>query len=119
MRPDHLPDDALTAADVPAADAPWQDVVEFGHRYHAYRVAGSLQRVAAVTVEAHDRWEQDGSLPDGLPTLRLALFHTVRATHGGPPGAATEDWARALVAAIGSHVGGVDHVDHVRDADDR
>ena len=106
MRPAHLPDGALTADDVPATDAPWAEVVEFGHRYHAYRVAGSLQRVSALTLEAHERWEQDGTLPDGLSHLRLALFHTVRATQGQTPDPATEGWARALVSAIDAHVRG-------------
>lgn len=107
MRP-HVPDEALRPDDVPATDAPWSHVTEFGHRYHAYRVAGSLQRVAALTLEAHDAWEADGSLPDGLPRLRLALFHTVRATHGRDPEPGTERWARALVGAIADRVASAD-----------
>lgn len=103
MRP-HLPDDALRPDDVPAVDAPWAVIADFGHRYHAYRVAGSLQRVADLTLEAHDRWEADGTLPTTLPRLRLALFHTVRATHGTSPDPATSAWARALVAAIATSV---------------
>lgn len=103
--PAHLPDDALTAADVPAPDSPWDEIATFGHRYHAYRVAGSLQRVVALTLEAHDRWEATGALPDALPRLRLALFHTVRATHGSAPDPATAAWARALVGAVADRVG--------------
>ena len=103
MRP-HLPDDAVTPRDVPPPDAPWAEVVSFGHRYHAYRIAGSLQRVAALTLEAHDQWERDGTLPASLPRLRLALFHTVRAVHGNEPDEATVRWARALVAAIAARV---------------
>lgn len=100
MRP-HVPDTALTAAMIPASDAPWPEVAEFGHRFHAYKVAGSLDRVARLTVETHDRWQRDGSLPDDLPRLRLSLFHTVRAVGlDGEPDPATERWARALVAAI-------------------
>lgn len=105
MRP-HLPDDELTPDAVPAADAPWAAISDFGHRYHAYRVAGSLQRVADLTLEAHDRWSEDGTLPEALPRLRLALFHTVRASHGDVPTSGTEDWARALVGAIGHAVRG-------------
>lgn len=104
MRP-HVPDERLEPGDVPAADAPWEQISEFGHGYHAYRVAGSLQRVAELTLAAHDRWEQDGELPEALPRLRLALFHTVRATHGDTPTPETERWARALVGAIGQRVG--------------
>lgn len=104
MRPDHLPDDALQPDDVPGPDADWDAVVEFGHRYHAYRIAGSLQRVASLTLEAHDRWEREGSLPEDLTRLRLALFHTVRATHGSQPDEDTADWARALVAGVRDHV---------------
>jgi hypothetical protein len=101
----HLPDDALTAADVPTADAPWAEITAFGHRYHAYKVAGSLQRVADLTLESHDAWATDGTLPDGLPRLRLALFHTVRAVGlDGDPDADTAAWARALVGAIGARV---------------
>lgn len=99
MRP-HVPDDQLRPSDVPGPDATWDEISVFGHGYHAYKVAGSLQRVAALTVEAHDAWIADGTLPDSLPRLRLALFHTVRATHGGVPSADTEAWARALVAGI-------------------
>ncbi len=106
--PAHVPDAALSPDDVPAADAPWAEVDAFGHGYHAYRVAGSLQRVAALTLEAHDEWQRDGTLPTALPRLRLALFHTVRATHGTDPDPATERWARALVAAIGTTVTGPD-----------
>lgn len=105
MRP-HVPDDALTAGDVPAPGAAWDEVDAFGHGYHAYRVAGSLQRVATLTLEAHDVWRADGTLPDGLPRLRLALFHTVRATHGQQPDPDTERWARALVDAIRARVVG-------------
>ena len=100
----HVPDAALTPDDVPEATAPWAEVSAFGHGYHAYKVAGSLQRVAALTLETHEAWEQDGTLPAALPRLRLALFHTVRATHGAAPDAATETWARALVGAIGDLV---------------
>lgn len=102
--PAHLPDDALTPRDVPGPDAPWSEVAAFGHRYHAYKLAGSLQRVATLTLEAHDDWERDGTLPGALPRLRLALFHTVRATHGDTPDPATEAWARALVTAIAEQV---------------
>lgn len=105
MRP-HVPDAQLQADDVPAPDAPWDEVVAFGHGYHAYRVAGSLQRVADMTLEAHERWDRDGTLPDALPRLRLALFHTVRATHGSAPSTETEEWARALVGAIADRIGG-------------
>ena len=103
MRP-HLPDDDLRPQDVPAADAPWEDIAAFGHRYHAYKVAGSLPRVAALTLQAHDQWVADGTLPTELARLRLVLFHTVRATHGQPPAPETQDWGRALVAAVGSAV---------------
>ena len=103
MRP-HLPDADLTPHDVPPVDAPWAAISDFGHRYHAYRVAGSLQRVADLTLQAHDRWSEDGTLPETLPRLRLALFHTVRATHGAAPTGGTEEWARALVGAIGRAV---------------
>jgi len=103
--PAHVPDDLLRATDVPGPDAPWDAISTFGHGYHAYKVAGSLQRVATLTVEAHDAWARDGSLPSALARLRLALFHTVRASHGGAPTADTEAWARALVGAIREHVG--------------
>lgn len=103
MRP-HVPDAALTTGDVPGPDAPWAEVDAFGHGYHAYKIAGSLQRVASLTLEAHDDWQADGVLPEALPRLRLALFHTVRATHGREPDGDTERWARALVAAIRDRV---------------
>lgn len=105
MRP-HVPSAALDPDDVPAADAPWADVSAFGHTFHAYKVAGSLQRVADLTLATHDAWTTDGSLPDDLDRLRLALFHTVRATGEGEPDADTARWARALVTAIRTSLAG-------------
>ncbi len=100
MRP-HVPDDQLTIALVPDDDAPWAEVVRFGHGYHAYKIAGSVQRVSQQALAVHDRWAEDGSLHDGLPLLRLSLFHTVRAiAHGDEPDEGTQRWARALVSAI-------------------
>lgn len=104
MRPPHLPDHRLAPDDVPAPDAPWEDVADFGHRYHAYKVAGSLQRVAQLTLEAHDHFTRTREVPDGLARVRLALFHTVRATHGDAPSEETERWARALLDAVRDHV---------------
>lgn len=98
--PRHVPDQELSPDDVPAPDAPWSEVSTFGHTFHAYKVAGSLQRVSDLTVATHDAWVADGSLPSDLGRLRLALFHTVRATGDGDPDPDTERWARALVAAI-------------------
>ncbi len=104
MRP-HLPDDLLTLAAVPDPDGDWDAIVAFGHGYHAYKLAGSVQRVATQALEVHDAWETDGTLPGALPKLRLALFHTVRALHGGtPPDPDTEAWTRALVRAVHEQV---------------
>lgn len=100
MRP-HVPDTELTAGMIPDPDAPWRELAEFGHRFHAYRVAGSLQRVTRLTVETHDRWVDEGELPEDLSRLRLCLFHTVRAVGlDGDPDPDTDRWARALVGAI-------------------
>lgn len=105
MRFTHLPDEQLSAELVPGPDAPWEQVSAFGHRYHAYKVAGSLQRVADLTLEAHDAWADDGTLPGTLPRLRLALFHTVRAVGvGATPDPDTEAWARALLAGVHAHL---------------
>lgn len=98
--PAHVPTPRLRAPDVPPADAPWPAVSAFGHTFHAYKVAGSLQRVADLTLATHDAWADTGTLPDDVDRLRLALFHTVRATGEDPPDADTERWARALVVAI-------------------
>ncbi len=104
MRP-HLPDEDLTPADVPEPDAPWNDIAAFGHRFHAYRVAGSLDRVAKLTLETHDAWSASGTLPQDLTRLRVALFHTVRAIGSdAPPDPDTERWSRALTGAIRRHV---------------
>lgn len=100
----HVPDAELTPARVPAPDAGWTEVRRFGHAFHAYKVTGSLQRVAELTLATHDAWAEDGRLPDDLTRLRIALFHTVRATSDDPPDADTEAWARALVAAIRARV---------------
>ncbi|MBW3619978.1 MAG: hypothetical protein KY461_07020 [Actinobacteria bacterium] len=102
--PRHVPDEELTPGHVPAPDAAWAEVSAFGHTFHAYKVAGSLQRVSDLTLATHDRWLADGDLPDDLTRLRLALFHTVRATGDVAPDEDTEHWARALVTAIGREV---------------
>lgn len=100
MRP-HVPDAVLTAEQIPPPDAPWSEIAEFGHRFHAYKVVGSLQRVAAVTLETLQRWEETGELPQDLTRLRVCLFHTVRAVGlEGSPDPETERWARALVGAV-------------------
>lgn len=97
----HVPDTELTPEMIPAPGAPWQEIAEFGHRFHAYKVAGSLDRVARLTVESHDEWERTGVLPGDLSRLRLCLFHTVRAVGlGSAPDPETEAWSRALVSAI-------------------
>jgi hypothetical protein len=100
MRP-HVPDNQLTLGHVPANDAPWTEVVRFGHGYHAYKIAGSVQRVAQQAMALHDSWTDGGSLDAGLAPLRLSLFHAVRALeHGSEPDAGAQAWARALVSAI-------------------
>lgn len=110
----HVPDTELTAELIPASDAPWREIAEFGHRFHAYKVAGSLDRVARITVESHGEWERTGTLPDDLTRLRLCLFHTVRAVGlGSEPDPDTEAWARALVAAV-ARVHGDGSEDHRR-----
>lgn len=109
MRADHLPDDRLTVADVPAPDDPLPALLRFGHGYHAYKVAGSLPRVGAIAVELHDQWRERGGEADDhldapLPRLRIALFHTVRALdHGADRDTAEDDatrWVRVLVRSI-------------------
>ena len=103
----HVPDSQLTADLIPAAGAPWREIAEFGHRFHAYKVAGSLDRVARLTVESHEEWERTGALPDDLTRLRLCLFHTVRAVGlDAEPDPDTEAWARALVGAVAQAHGG-------------
>lgn len=98
---EHVPDEELGPGDVPVPDAAWSRIAEFGHRFHAYKVAGSVGRVSTLASEDADRWEADGSLPDDLTRLRLDLFATVRAVGlDGAPDADTEAWARALVGAI-------------------
>jgi hypothetical protein len=91
---------------VPPPDAPWAELHAFGHTFHAYKVAGSLQRVADLTLATHDAWVATGTLPDDLTRLRLALFHTVRATGAAAPDPDTEAWVRALVAAIRARLAG-------------
>lgn len=99
----HLPDRDLRAGDVPPADASWDEISAFGHRFHAYRVAGSLQRVADLTVETYDDWIAGGhaALPDDLTRLRVCLFHTVRSVGTDDvPDPDTQRWARALLEAV-------------------
>lgn len=98
---DHVPHERLSVADVPAADAPWEQIAEFGHTFHAYKVAGSVPRVRDLALEDHERFASDGSLPSDLTRLRLDLFATVRAVGlDGRPDPDMERWARALVGAV-------------------
>lgn len=104
MRP-HVPNEHLTAAAVPSDDAPLADVVVFAHSFHAYKVAGSVERVAGIAARAHATWTTDGTVPDDLTTLRVVLFATVRA-QAHDTGATDESWLRALTAAIRGCVAG-------------
>lgn len=113
MRAGHLPDDELTPSLVPARDGALDELVRFGHRYHAYRTAGSLARVTEVSIALHDRWvvEHDRDphavLVAPVTTLRVALFHAVRArdqvTAVGDErdGGEHDRWIRVLVGSIG------------------
>ena len=112
MRQPHLPDAALTPADVPSADAAVDELLAFGHRYHAYKVAGSLPRVSTIAVELHDVWTRDlGARADAvvdapLPRLRIALFHTARASDHTPDALDDEtvSWLRVLVRSVAAAV---------------
>lgn len=111
MRAPHVPDDALTPASVPDPHAPLEELLRFGHGYHAYRTAGSLPRVATIALDLHDRWTGDhdadaaATLDEPLPQLRIALFHTVRALEQDPrPSTDAETWVRVLVRSVGAAV---------------
>lgn len=117
MRAPHLPDDLLAPDDVPPADAPVAALLAFAHSYHAYKVAGSLQRVAAIAVGLHDLWTTAGADPDAVldapvGRLRVALFHTARALDhaGGDVGTDatddTETWLRVLVRSVAAAASG-------------
>lgn len=116
MRAAHLPDDQLTAADVPTDDAAVEDLLGFGHRYHAYKVAGSLQRVASTAVLLHDRFVDEHDADPGtvlkapVAQLRIALFHTARAVdHGATIDDDCVTWMRVLVRSVGAAVDDNDH----------
>lgn len=126
MRLPHLPDTQLTERDVPAVDAPLDQLIAFGHRHHAYKVAGSLPQVAEIALDVHDDWvtghdaAPDAVLALPLARLRIALFHTVRALdQGDGDGGASRDggpsvdddvetWIRVLVASVHAAVGAHD-----------
>ncbi len=100
----HIANADLRAVDVPPSDAPWPEIIRFGHAFHAYRVAGSVQRVSALAADAHDVWTADGPLPADLTKLRVVLFATVRALDNTTPTDDDRDWATALLDAIRAHL---------------
>lgn len=104
MRPDHVPHEELRRADVPPADAPWEDIAEFGLTFHAYKVAGSVPRVSRLAAEDLAAWEEGDVLPEDLTRLRLDLFALVRSLGDRPPDPPRAEFARALLDAIRSRV---------------
>lgn len=104
MRPGHVPNDDLSLDDVPDPRAPWEEIAGFAHTFHAYKVAGSVQRVSRLASEDAEAWHAGGGLPDDLTRLRLDLFATLRSLGSQEPDEATERWVRALAEAIREHL---------------
>lgn len=103
--PAHRPTSALRAGDVPPADAPWDDVVAFGHGFHAYKVVGSLPGAARITDEVRAAHDAGDPLTEDLTRLRTALFVTLRASGHGHGSDGDRAFCRALVESIRSALG--------------
>ncbi|SAL05545.1 hypothetical protein AWB78_07558 [Caballeronia calidae] len=70
-----ISNEALSLSDIPHADAPYEEVVRFGHTFDGYRQMGSFEACAAV---AHAK--KHGTLSE----LRACLFFEQRASrHSG------------------------------------
>lgn len=82
---------ALRPQDVPAADAPHEEIVEFAHRFDGYRVLGGPtgnpadRHVTGPVNAARAAFGADGTIPQhlGVDELRAVLFLHVRGQRFG------------------------------------
>lgn len=92
-----IPNEALSAADVPGEGATLAELRAFAHTFDGYARWGSFQRCAEIA-NARDH----GS----LDTLRTCLFFEVRRWHhfGGDPDERAQAYWRELTAEIARRV---------------
>jgi hypothetical protein len=73
-----ITNDDLTASDVPAPDAGWQEIGRFALSFNGYEWWGSFQKCAEVANLAVKTYRESGVLPESLTDLRTCLFFEQR-----------------------------------------
>ena len=103
--PSHrLPNERLTEADLPAPNAPWQQISAFAGTFNGYAEHGGtkpLQRFGRAMRELH---QSGWILPHDVSALRSALFFEQRSDHFADTAEdpATLSYVHALVEALRS-----------------
>jgi hypothetical protein len=99
-----IADSDLRAEDIPASDAPMEELLFFAGTTNGYDRCGSPERLQSLAADVQTQWLTTGELPESLRQLRSCLFALQRADHFGfTP---DEKFLRALVRRIGEAVSG-------------
>lgn len=108
---DHVPNESLTADEMPGPEAEVEDLVDFSHSFHGYEVFGSPERTFD---EARRIRREHGDRLDRLSVteLRTSLFLLERSCyHAGAVDGPSERRMRELVEAIRRRVLRGEHLD--------
>jgi hypothetical protein len=101
--PPALPDESLTPADVPPADADWSRIMWFASSMDGYEEWGSFENLAPLANAVSAYWDKTQEIVAiDLRALRACLFFEHRRHHhfGHPPDAQATAYIRALIERI-------------------
>jgi hypothetical protein len=97
-----IPNDQLTLAQIPAAQADFGQIAAFALTFDGYEHWGSFEACAQIAEPCWQAFQNDRSLPPTLTELRTCLFFEQRRWrhYGYAPDAAALNYFRALVTGI-------------------
>ncbi|MFZ1101793.1 MAG: hypothetical protein WAN86_02790 [Hyphomicrobiaceae bacterium] len=92
-----IPDGTLKLADIPRADADWDEIGEFALTYNGYKASGSFEACAEVA---------DAQRHGSLAELRVCLFFEKQRWHhfGRDPDEEAMAYIRSIVEKVRVHV---------------